>query len=65
MQNKAILLARAAAQVVEGGALVFAATLNATQVVSHPISYGKYGPSITKFFDHLFLNAGCDGVQSM
>ena len=40
-QVLAILLARAAAQVVEGGALVFAATMNATQVVSHLISYGN------------------------
>ena len=65
MQNKAILLARAAAQVVEGGALVFVATLNATQVVSHLISNEKYGPSITplQFFDRLLVFNICSSLN--
>ena len=52
-------------QVIEAGALVFAATMNVTQVVSHLISYGKYGPSITplQFLDLLLFFNICRSLN--
>ena len=60
-QVLAILLARAAAQVVEGGALVFAATMNATQVVSHLPSWGNTDPRLLHCSSSIF----CETLSSV
>ena len=53
-QVLATLLARAATLVVEGGALVFAATMNATQVVSHLFSWGSTDPRFVHCSSSIF-----------